>query len=213
MSTSETIVRAFSAEHAAKLTGLTDGQLRLWDRAGFFRPQYAYDDRRSPYSRIYSFRDIVGLRTVSVLLHDYKISVQELKKVAKRLAAKGFNHWADTKLYVVKRQVHFRQPVTGDVEGVWDGQFAMLPVIDVITDVEGRVKKLQERPGDQYGKIERHRHVARNSAVISGTRIPTGAIRRYKEAGYSIKQILAEYPALTRKDIEAALSFEEERVA
>ena len=39
--------------------------------------------------------------------------------------ARGYGHWAELKLYVVKGQVHFRHPRTGDIEGVWDGQFAM----------------------------------------------------------------------------------------
>lgn len=213
MTENENVIHAFSVEHVVQLTGLSAGQLSSWDRTGLFSPDYAYENRRSPYSRIYSFRDVVGLRTVSVLLDKYKVSVQELRKVAKRLIAKGFEHWADTKLYVVKRQVHFTHPNTGYVEGVWDGQFAMLPIIDVIHDVEKRVKKLQKRPKSQYGKVEQHRHVVRNATVIAGTRILTAAIRRYSEAGYSMKKIMQEYPSLTREDVKAALAYEKERVA
>jgi len=122
----EEVVRAFSAEHVVRLTGLSESQLRSWDRIGFFSPAYAYEDRHSPYSRVYSFRDVVGLRTIAVLLQQYQVSVQQLKLVAKKLVSKGFDNWADVKLYVVKKQVHFQRPATRDVEGVWDGQFAML---------------------------------------------------------------------------------------
>ena len=123
--------------------------------------------------------------------------------------AKGYESWAELELYVVKGEVHFRAPGTDHVEGVSSGQVAMLPIIDVINDVSERVEKLRTRSHDQIGKVEKHRFVARNATVIAGTRIPTATIRRYAEAGYSIKQILREYPTLTKKDVKAALSHEE----
>jgi len=209
VTTPENIVRVFSEGHVARLTGLSVGQLRAWDRRGFFVPRYAYEDRRSPYSRIYSFQDVVGLRTIAVLMKQHKVSLQELRKVGAELVRRGYDHWADTKLYVVKRQVHFRRPGTADIEGVWDGQYAMLPVIDVIQDVEERARELQVRSKSQLGRIERNKYVVRNSPVVAGTRIPTAAVRRFHMAGYSVEQILAEYPSLTAEDVEAALSYEE----
>src|SRR3546814_171019 len=125
-------------------------------------------------------------------MKEYRVSLQELRKVAEELVRRGYDHWADLKLYVVKRQVHFQEPGRREVEGVWDGQFAMLPVIDVIADVESRVSELQHRSADQRGHVERHKFVMRNASVVAGTRIPTAAIRRYHEAGYSINQILRE---------------------
>lgn len=212
MTDEDRVVQAFTAEHVERLTGLSSGQLRAWDRDGFFRPDYAHENRRSPYSRIYSFRDVVGLRTIARLRSQYRTSHQELRKVAEELARRGYDHWADTKLYVVNRQVHFQPPESTKVEGVWDGQLAMLPVIDVIQDVKERVALLRHRGTEQRGRIERHRYVGRNSPVIAGTRIPIAAIRRYQEAGYSVQHILSEYPTLTEEDVKAALSYQE-RVA
>src|SRR3546814_16438357 len=94
MGRADNVVRAFSEEHASHLTGLSTGQLRSWDRRGFFSPQYAYDDRRAPYSRIYSFKDVVGLRTIAVLMKEYSVSLQELRKVAEDLVRRGYDHWA-----------------------------------------------------------------------------------------------------------------------
>lgn len=48
-------ILALSAEHMVKLTGLTMRQLAYWDATGFFKPEYAADNRRSPHSRVYSF--------------------------------------------------------------------------------------------------------------------------------------------------------------
>ena len=61
---------------------------------------------------------------------------------------------------------------------------------------------------------EGQRH--REAATIEGTRIPVATIKRYSEARFSVSEILEEYPSLTKKDIKAALSYEEgseERVA
>jgi uncharacterized protein (DUF433 family) len=203
------IHQVFSDEHVSRLTGLSKWQLRRWDGLGFFAPRFAYEDRFVPYSRIYSFKDVVGLRTIAVLMKDFRVSFQELARVARELVKRGYDHWADLKLYVVKKQVHFQQPGTQDVEGVWDGQLAMLPIIDVVADVAKRVAELNKRPPSQRGRVEQHKHVVRNSPVIAGTRIPTAAIRRFHEAGYSVKQIIKEYPSLTPKDIKGALAFEE----
>jgi uncharacterized protein (DUF433 family) len=205
-----TLIAAFSEDHVARLTGLSHGQLRSWDRAGFFQPRYAYQDRHVPYSRVYSFQDVVGLRTIAVLMKEYRISLQKLRKVAQELIRRGYDHWAEVKLYVVKGQVHFRPDLNADsIEGVWDGQLAMVPIIDVINDVEARVQELKKRDASQLGHVERNKYVARNSAVIAGTRIPTAAIRRFKEAGYTVEQIIRQYPALTAEDVQAALVHEE----
>jgi uncharacterized protein (DUF433 family) len=201
-------IQAFSEEHVERLTGLSRGQLRSWDRLGFFAPRHAYEDRHAPYSRVYSFQDVVGLRTIAVLMKQYHVSLQHLKKVAKELVRRGYGDWVGIKLYVVKRQVHFTRPGTKDVEGVWDGQLAMLPVIDVINDVELRVSELRKRTDSQRGQIEQHKHVVRNAPVVAGTRIPTAAIRRFHEAGYSVQQIIREYPTLTAEDVAAALAHE-----
>src|ERR1700681_2932452 len=92
------LIAAFSEYHVVRLTGLTKGQLKSWDRAGFFAPRYAYEDRHAPYSRVYSFQDVVGLRTIAVLMKDYRISLQRLRKVAEELVRRGFDHWAEVKL-------------------------------------------------------------------------------------------------------------------
>ncbi len=207
------VLQAFTDDQVVRLTGLTKGQLRAWDRKEFFAPHYGYADRRAPYSRIYSFQDVVGLRTIYKLRHDHKVSIQQLKKAAVELVRRGYGHWANTKIYLVKRQVHFQPPGAKHAESLVDGQLAMIPVIDVIQDIEARVRQMSVRAQDQKGKVEQHKFVARNATVIAGTRIPTAAIRRFRDAGYTIQQIIKEYPSLSTSDIKAALKFERDRNA
>jgi uncharacterized protein (DUF433 family) len=202
------IIQAFSEEHVERLTGLTKWQLRRWDNAGFFKPRYAYEDRFAPYSRIYSFKDVVGLRTISVLMKEHRASLQSLKCAAEELVRRGYDNWASLKLYVLKRQVYFQKPGSDDAEGLKTGELAMIPVIDVIQDVEDRVENLKKRDPAKIGHVEQHKHIVRNAPVLAGTRIPTATIRRFHEAGYSKDQILREYPTLTGDDIDAALAHE-----
>jgi uncharacterized protein (DUF433 family) len=197
------VISAFSADQVTKLTGLTMRQLAYWDKLGFFQPQYAADDRRSPYSRIYSFKDVVGLRTLSVLKSTYKCSLPHLQEVARKLVAYSKTPWADLTLYVWKRKVQFSEPETGKTRGVLDGQYTLLPIRSVIEDVRRDAEALRRRQPAQVGKIERHRYVSHHADVIAGTRIKVATIRRFIEAGYSTADILKEYPSLTEADIKA----------
>lgn len=210
----DNVIRAFSADHVVRLTGLTKRQLAEWDATEFFKPQYAHENRRSPFSRIYSFRDVVGLRVVSVLRNVHHVSMQHLRKVAETLSKKDYAFWGQEILYVLKKEVYFHEPDTQRVRSVLKGQYAVpIPLEPIIGEMKKAAAKLRERTTENIGKIERHRLVMHNAPVIAGTRIPTGAIKRFKEAGYSIDGILKEYPSLTKADVEAALKFEGVRAA
>jgi DNA-binding transcriptional MerR regulator len=202
-------VVALTEDHISRITGLSKGQLRAWDRRGFFVPKHAFEDRSSAYSRIYSFKDAVGLRTIARLrAAPYRISLQRLFGVAKELEARGIEHWADVRIHVVKGEVSIQPPASDEVESVESGQYAMLPIIDVIREVSRKIEEIKRRDNTTYGKVDRNKFVARNSWVVSGTRIPTATIRRYVEAGFSKQHILEEYPTLTLDDIDAAIEHE-----
>src|SRR5215211_7782715 len=125
------ITSAFSADQVVRLTGLSMRQLAYWDKLGFFQPQYAAEDRKTPYSRIYSFKDVVGLRTLAILKTKYKCSLSHLQTVARELSSYSTAPWAEITLYVLKKRVQFKEPETGRVRGVVDGQYALLPIASV----------------------------------------------------------------------------------
>jgi len=202
------IVTAFSEEHVERLAGLSKAQLRYWDRTGFFRPSYADEDRRAPYSRVYSFRDLVALRTLGVLRNQHQVPLQHLRQVAKKLSHLKDALWTKTVLHVLNKRVVFI--VEGKPQDALTGQLVLpVPLKVIISDMSEASKKLRQRQADQFGKVVQNRYVVHNAAVVAGTRIPTRAIRAFKDAGYTTQQIIHEYPDLTEADVRAALAHEE----
>jgi uncharacterized protein (DUF433 family) len=200
---------AFSAEQVIRLTGLSKSQLRYWDRTEFFRPRFAFEDRRSPFSRIYSFRDVVGLRTLGILRNQHNVPLQYLRKVAGELEKYAENPWSEIVLYVRGKEVVFLEPKSGRPRTALKGQYeADIPLKRVAHDVLAETERLRERAPSSIGQIQRHRHIQHNATVIAGTRIPTKAIMRYREAGFSMGDILKEYPLLKKRDVEAAVAYE-----
>jgi uncharacterized protein (DUF433 family) len=200
----DNVIAALTTQHVAELTGLSIEQLAQWDRIGFFKPEHGEKNRRLPFSRIYSFRDVVGLRTIAILRKDYKIGLPKLKQVAARLELESPRPWSDLQLSVLKRDVAFLDRTTGQNVGATDGQIALLPLESVIEDMRRRAEALKRRPQEGYGKIERHKHVMQNRKVFAGTRIPVDVVANHLAAGHSTQQILREFPMLVKADVEAA---------
>jgi uncharacterized protein (DUF433 family) len=205
VASSNVTVLALSADNIIKLTGLTMRQLAYWDKTGFFKPEFASTNRRSPHSRVYSFQDAVGLRTISILLNAHRVSVPHLREVAEKLSAYTSRPWSDLKLRVWKRKVQFDEPETGATRDVVDGQYFMLPIIDVIEDLENKIGALKTRDLSQAGQFEKRKHISHNQLVIAGTRIPVQSILEYVEDGYSTAEILKQFPLLTKADVEAVV--------
>lgn len=62
-------------------------------------------------------------------------------------------------------------------------------------------------------RIEINPDVCNGQPVIRGTRITVKTILEFLGAGDSIKDILSEYPSLTREDILAALRYSSQLMA
>lgn len=208
----DVVIAAFSEEQVERLTGLTKVQLRYWDRTDFFKPAFGFENRRVAFSRIYSFKDIVALRTLSVLRNQYSVPLQHLRQVAKKLKHLEDRLWTETVLYVLNKRVQFYNPESDTVEDVLNGQYALgIELKTIVEDTERDVEQFKQRSEEQIGQIERSRYLNRNAWVIAGTRIPTSAVRRLYEDGYTIGKIIEEYPDLTKDDVQAALAHEKDR--
>ena len=203
------VVAAFSEEQVERMVGLTKGRLRYWARTGFFRPSFVEEESRLPYSRFYSFKDIVALRTLEMLRVRNGVPLQQLRKVASHLSQLGDDLWTKAKLFVSDRKVAFVSPETGRPQEIVSGQYLLeIHLSKVIRDTEDIVAQFRLRPQGSVGHLSKRRGVLRNALVVAGTRIPVAAIVRLAEDGFSMDRILTEYPDVRAEDVEAALKHE-----
>jgi uncharacterized protein (DUF433 family) len=206
-------VLAFTAENVCRLTTLSARQLAYWDATDFFSPELLDEHKRRAFGRIYSFRDVVGLRTIAILRNTHRIPLQELRRVGAWLAGHHETPWSSLRFALSNRKVVFRDPSSQKfVEAAGEGQsildIELQPIADDMRSAAGR---LRERRQEQIGTIVRNRYVVHNAWVVGGTRIPTLAIWNFHKAGYSDAAIVEEYPRLTIPDVRAAIEFEANR--
>lgn len=196
------LLRSFSIDHAERVTGLSKLRLARWDRLGLFSPEAAdQSDKGNPYARVYSFNDLVGLRTLAILVGKYRVPISEIRGAYRKLATLVRNPWSDTPLSVCKRQIVF--DLHGEPRNVTDGQAVLkhIPLPEIADEVAKRTNALRKRRKDQIGTTERRKFFAHNATVLAGTRIPVRAVESFIGEGYSDKAIVDEYPSLTRADV------------
>ena len=202
--TGEKVLAAFTVDHVASITGLSKVRLTRWDKLGFFPPAFlGDDDPRNPYARVYSFVDMVGLRTLKILADDYGVPLRELRKAADGLKKSSDRPWSAIPLAVLKRRIVFN--LDTKPRNVTGGQYTLkhIPLQPIVQEVRERAEKLRHRKVSQHGSTERRKFVQHNAEVISGTRIPVAAIDGFIRAGYSDQEILNEFPTLVVRGIEA----------
>lgn len=205
----------FSVDQVSRLTGLKKGRLAYWHNTDFYTAEHAGEPQR-PYGRVYSFLDLVALRTLAVLVNQHHVYLGELRKVAKELSDRR-GDWAGFTFYVGGRTV-FWKPSGASNQNIRSahppGQVEMPVAMDQITrDVQQAVAAAKRRSDDEIGKIEQHRAVAQNAHVLAGTRIPTLAVWSFHQEGFDSQEIQRQYPRLMPADIDAAIAFERRRHA
>lgn len=201
---------AFTAEHICRLTGLSVRQLRYWDTTEFFRPEILDEHQRRAFGRIYSFRDLVGLRAIAVLRNHHRVPLQELRKVGGWLLSHHETPWSGLRFALSGGKVAFTEPGTSTwLEAKGGGQTIIEIALEPIAnDMQKASEVLRARRSDQVGQVARNRYVVHNAWVVAGTRIPTEAIWNFHTAGYDTAAIIREYPRLTERDVIAAIEFE-----
>ncbi|MQA92634.1 MAG: DUF433 domain-containing protein [Gemmatimonas sp.] len=203
---------AFTADHVCRLTGVSARQLRYWDKTDFFSPTLLDEYKRRAFGRIYSFRDVVGLRTIAILRNRHRIPLQELRRVGAWLKDRHDTPWSSLRFALNGRMVVFFDPEMGvAVERRGAGQ-QVLPVDlePIANEMREAADRLRDRQPDEIGQLRRNRYVV-HAWVVAGTRIPTSAVWHFHQAGYSAEDIIKEYPRLKLADITAAIDFESRR--
>jgi uncharacterized protein (DUF433 family) len=201
----------FTAEHVSRLTGLSKGRLNYWDKTGFFSP--AHTNLGRTYSRVYTFRDVVGLRAIWVLRVAHHLPLQELRRVGQWLHERYDEPWSRLRLGVAGKVVIFFDPNSGKpIEAKGQGQQVhdVVSLEEIAKEMGRAAESLRDR-SDRIGRVEKRRQVASSSWVIAGTRVRTEAIWHFHEAGYDTRGILKEYPQLHPEDVSAAIKFEKDR--
>jgi uncharacterized protein (DUF433 family) len=196
----------FTEDQAVALAGVTRRQLGYWRETDVFQPQIEAD----PEDFLFTFRDLVGLRTLASLRR--RVSLQELRKVGRWLRKNYRDPWSSLRFYIVGRRIQFDDPKSGRrLDTLPAGQVVVpIELRQVAKATKGAVLLFLRRSKKDVGQLRKTRGVARSATVVAGTRIPTSAIWSLHERG-GVDGILKEYPTLTRADVEAALSYERDR--
>jgi uncharacterized protein (DUF433 family) len=201
----------FTFSQVERLTGLSRKTISRWQLRGVFSPEHPKPLPLSgPCRRVFTFRDIVGLRTLKLLRAERHVDLNELQKVGAFLRRQTNTPWSGIRLWVVNGHVAFKDPATDLLLAGANGQVVADEIFlgEIARQVEQEAESFRQRDPETVGQVSRHRNVMSNQWVVAGTRIPTSVIREFHDAGYGIEAILAEYPDLTRRDIERALAHE-----
>lgn len=206
------VLLAFTLEQASRATGISESRIRYWDSTGVLSPSLVDDEHGGAYSRIYSFRDLVGLRTIAELRDRFEVSLQGLRTVGERLKRHSKTPWSEMRFYASGRHLFFRDPESEVLLSALEpGQIALAAALDLVRvekETRNRANRLVGRTQDQFGHFVQNRYIAGNRTVIAGTRIPTAAIWEFHEAGYDEAAILKEYPRLVSLDVKKAIEHE-----
>lgn len=204
----------FSVDQTAELTELSAGLLRRWDNDRIFQAAQSDSNRKRPMSRLYSFRDVVTLRTLAQA-REFGVSGHELRKIARFVEEHPETSWDDTQIYVLGHKVYFSYT---DVQRERHllaskplGQQAMSEILTIDigkiqSDAEQRLQQLIERAPEQIGTTEHNRFVVGGAEVFAGTRVPVGSITDLLRDGWTFAEVLANFPRLTEADVELAQS-------
>lgn len=202
---------AFTAEQVARLAGLSKRQVQAWARSDFYPPHFGRHG-------LYSFRDLVALRTLAILRNEHQVSIhgaRGLREFGKWLAERHEDPWASLRFRVGGKRIFYADPESGRwVGNDPPGQVSeteLFPTERVELEMRKLASKMMERPSASVGKVEQTKGVMGNKPVVAGTRIPTATIWAYHEDGYDLEGILRAFPTLAREDVEAAIRFEQEK--
>jgi uncharacterized protein (DUF433 family)/DNA-binding transcriptional MerR regulator len=192
---------ALDQDKVVRLVGVPKSTLNDWERKGVFRPSYVDPNPRTPYRRIYSFRDIVSLRALAQIRRQLGVPLAEIRKAGEYLSRFYESPWSELRFGVIDRRLVFRDPETGSWIGT-DGQGVLeLNMRGIPREVEQGLPDVMKRDQGTVGQIARHRYVNHNRPTIAGTRILVSTIVDMIESGASEETILREYPSLTAEDI------------
>jgi len=232
-------IEAFSQDLVRRITGLSRRQLEYWDGLGLISPSVAQHDIPG-LPRLYSFRDLLQLKAAAemrrhnVLPSEMKARIEELQArgvpdplLTLRIVAESEEDEGVTLLgepLHTARRTRRRKPKSLPGRAYWIDPASLNPMSwrqadqpaivfeTTLKDLRsGLMATIQELTTREEGKVETVRGVQGKRPVIAGTRVPTRKVAELLEGGWSPGDVIAAMPHLTRRDVDAAAEFEQER--
>ncbi len=202
------VFSAYTTEQAAKVANVSPRRVAYWASSGVLVPSVLYDPDATPRGALYSFADVVGLRTLGILRDQHGLSLQRLRQAADFLRSHAERPWSELRLWVRGNDLLFREPATGTLLSTGrPGQVAIAIEIEpVALDAERASEALGRRDPADIGQTERRRSVQGNRLVVRGTRVPVESILELASNGYSASQIVDAFPSLVIEDVTAVLA-------
>lgn len=192
-------IMAFDRTEASGLSGLTEHQLRAWSR-NLYAPEWRA-------SGFYSFVDLVALRTLGKLRKDFRVRPRELRRVGDYLRKHSDKPWSKLKLGVgPKNRIYFWDPVAKrwlSADGVQQS-ITVVALDQLAAKLTREVRAARARPKPDLGQFEKARGVCGGRLRFKGTRVTVDAVKSLLHAGQTTRQILAEFPSLSARDVAAA---------
>jgi DNA-binding transcriptional MerR regulator len=135
-------MEGFTAEQATRFTNCTPHQLRYWDRIGLVKPSVQATGGRPGVRRLYSFRDLVGLKVIRSLLEG-GMSLQRVRRAIEYLRKKAGleEHLSGVKLVTDGRSIFKIARTEGEIlDALREGQMAFfLALDDIARSIDGKV--------------------------------------------------------------------------
>lgn len=135
-------MEGFTADQASRFTGCTAHQLRYWDRIGLVRPSVQSTGGRPGVRRLYSFRDVIGLRVIRSLLEG-GMSLQRVRRAIEYLRKKAGldEHLSEVKLVTDGQSIFKICRNDGELlDALKEGQMAFfLAIDDIARNVDRRI--------------------------------------------------------------------------
>ncbi len=122
---------AFTTDQTSRLTGCTPSQLRYWDRVRLVQPSIQQTGRRPGVRRLYSFRDLVILRSIRSL-KDNGMSLQRIRRAWGYFRRNGMDP-GDVKLVTDGVSIFGIADDDLILDTLREGQLAFFTALDEIT--------------------------------------------------------------------------------
>lgn len=125
-------MEGFTADQAIRFTGCTPHQLRYWDKINLVRPAVQATGGRPGVRRLYSFRDVVALRSVRSLLES-GMSLQRVRRAYDYLRKRAGleEHLASLRLTAEGDSILARSD-DDIVDALKEGQLAFFSALDQV---------------------------------------------------------------------------------